>query len=90
MHRRVTNRTTASGQKGNTSTSESQRRGQFHQRDVVVQSFGPVAAVVHDVLHGQRLSPVDRLLRQPGVHHPHGGVGKPGDGEQEIQGDTTP
>lgn len=63
-------------------TVEDQRCGQLHESDVVVQSFGSVAGVVNDLLHGQRLSSVDRLLRQTHVHRPHGRVCKP-DGEQK-------
>lgn len=64
-------------------TIKDQCSGQLHERDVVVQSFGSVAGVVNDLLHGQRLSSVDRLLRQTHEHRPHGRVCKP-DGSRKT------
>lgn len=57
-------------------TVELERRGQFHQGDVVVQALGSVLGVVNDALHGHRLGAVDGLLRHAHVHGPHGRVGK--------------
>lgn len=57
-------------------TVELERRGQFHQGDVVVEAFGSVLGVVNDPLHGHGLGAVDRLLRHAHVDRPHGGVGE--------------
>lgn len=57
-------------------TVKLERRGQFHQGDVVVEAFGSVLGVINDPLHGHRLSAVDRLLCHAHVDAPHGRVGK--------------
>lgn len=45
-------------------TVESERCGQFHQGNVITQSFGSVSRVVYDLLHGDKLGPVAWLLCQ--------------------------
>lgn len=57
-------------------TVKAERRGQFHQGDVVVEAFGSVLGVVNNPVHGHRLSAMDWLLCHAHVDRPHGRVGK--------------
>lgn len=57
--------------------------GQFHQCDVIVESFLSVTIMVYDFLNSQSLGPVKRLLCQSHIDRPHGGVYKPEHKQQE-------